>query len=427
MMSTDTSLDTLIQMFMCGGRRLMQATAKPKKPYPDFPLFAHATRRWAKKIRGKLHYFGPWKDPDAALQKYLEQRDDLQAGRTPRVPGDGLTIRDLANRFLTAKQMLLQTGELAQRTFTDYHNTCERVLDEFGRTRLVTDLASDDFERLRASFARSRGPVALGNEILRTRMVFKFAFDAGLIQTPVRYGPSFRRPNKKTMRKARHANGPRMFEADELRQILAGAEMPLRAMILLGLNGGIGQADLAALPISAVNFHCSVLDYPRQKTAIPRRIPLWPETTAALAEAIRERPKPKSGEDSHLVFVTKYGHRWVRTNQNATAVDSIGWEFGKVLRRLGLKRPRIGFYALRHTFETIAGDSKDQVAVNSIMGHIDNTMASVYRERISDERLRAVTDHVRNWLFGPSPAQLTVLVSETSDGNPHSSLASCRE
>jgi hypothetical protein len=27
-------------------------------------------------------------------------------------------------------------------------------------------------------------------------------------------------------------------------------------------------------------------------------------------------------------------------------------------------------------------------------------MASVYRERISEERLRAVTDHVRKWLFG---------------------------
>ena len=66
-----------------------------------------------------------------------------------------------------------------------------------------------------------------------------------------------------------------------------------------------------------------------------------------------------------------------------------------------MKRPGLSFYALRHTFETIGGESRDQVAVDFIMGHApeDDDMGSHYRERISNERLVAVTNFVRTWLF----------------------------
>src|SRR5437660_4213693 len=95
-------------------------SGKPAKPYPDFPLFPHATKRWAKKIRGRMVYFGPWDDPDGALARYLEQKDALHAGKEPRSETGELTIKVLVNEFLAAKQARVDTGEMSQRTWNEY-------------------------------------------------------------------------------------------------------------------------------------------------------------------------------------------------------------------------------------------------------------------------------------------------------------------
>src|SRR5262245_52945356 len=120
------------------------ADSKPAKPYSDFPLFPHATGRWAKKIRGKMRYFGPWADPDAALAKYLEQKDALHAGRSPGPAPGALTVKDLANAFLNHKQSPLDTGELVPRTWGEYKETCDLLVKAFGKTRLVSDLGPTD-------------------------------------------------------------------------------------------------------------------------------------------------------------------------------------------------------------------------------------------------------------------------------------------
>jgi integrase len=88
--------------------------------------------------------------------------------------------------------------------------------------------------------------------------------------------------------------------------------------------------------------------------------------------------------------------------ETAIPIDALSQRFSKLLKRLGINGRRgLGFYTLRHVFETQAGESKDQVAVNAVMGHVDTSMAATYRERISDERLRAVVETVREWLYSP--------------------------
>src|SRR5688572_27819006 len=101
---------------------------KPAKPHPDFPLFPHAAGYWAKKIRGRLVYFGAWGDPDGALAKYLEQKDALHAGRKPRPDPDALTVKDAANTFLNHKRALVDAGELTPRTWAEYKAVCDLLV-----------------------------------------------------------------------------------------------------------------------------------------------------------------------------------------------------------------------------------------------------------------------------------------------------------
>src|SRR5262245_38962386 len=112
--------------------------SKPAKPYPEFPLTVHAPGSWCKKIRGKMHYFGPSDDPDAPLAKYL-------SGRTTRTPGgspgrdQGMTVKDTANAFLNPRKALLDAGELSSRMWAQYKEVCDLRVKHPGKACLAAE------------------------------------------------------------------------------------------------------------------------------------------------------------------------------------------------------------------------------------------------------------------------------------------------
>jgi integrase len=231
--------------------------------------------------------------------------------------------------------------------------------------------------------------------------VCKYAFDAGLTDHPIRFGPGFKRPSKKTLRLHRAKQGPKLFTAEEVRRMIEASSQPLKAMLLLAINCGFGNADCGNLPLSALDFDSAMIDYPRPKTGIQRRCPLWPETVATLKEGLAARTQPKREEFAGLVFITSKGLAWAKPTNDCPVAK----ETAKLLHRLRINgRKGLGFYTLRHTFRTVADEAKDQPAADYIMGHESPHMSTVYRERISDERLKAVAELVRKWLF-PSEAR----------------------
>ena len=360
-----------------------------------------------------------------ALQHYMRTAADLHAGREPRqnVAADGPTVKEVCNHYLTFQSQKLETGEITLRTFED----CRRVADSFaqfvGPGRLLSDLSPEDFQRYRQKLARRGLPVngrglgvyALTRTISIVRGMFKYAYDMDLVSGPFKFGRAFERPSVKLRRKSRSSweqtNGKRLFEASAIRAMLKAADFPLRAMILLGINGGFGNADCARLPIKAIHFDGAVIEFNRPKTGIERVVPLWPETLDALRKSIAKRPQPVDEEAGDLAFVTTFGRPWVRDRIHRSAdngiakvvpVDKVRQEFDKILKKLGLKKKGIGFFTLRHTFRTWADEVRDQHAIHRIMGHTIPGMSGIYVEEISLDRLRAVVNHVRSKLFGPA-------------------------
>lgn len=375
-------------------------SAKPAKPSPDFPLFPHAAGVWAKKIRGKLHYFGSWEDDrdgTRALAKYNEEKDDLHSGNKPRPDREGTTVKEVVNKFLNHKKQQVAAGELSSLTWTEYKTATDLLISALGKGRVVADLGPDDFAALRAKMSKRWGPVRVGNVVQYVRCVFRFAYDNDLIDKPVRYGQGFKKTSKKTLRLHRASQGAKLFTAAEIHKLLDAAGPQLRAMVLLGVNCGLGNTDCARLPLTAVNLDTGWLDYPRPKTGVGRRCPLWGETVTAIREALAKRPTPKNEADAGLVFVTKYGASWAG---NATD-HPISAAFARLLKAAGVNGRRgLGFYTLRHVFRTVSDGAKDPIAADALLGHEIAAMSTVHREAIDDDRLKAVVNHIHEWLFG---------------------------
>lgn len=101
-------------------RKTLRKNTQGPKPRKDFPPFLHAAGQRCKKIEGQFHSFGT--DSVVAERKYLDQKDDLHIGRKPSA-GEGWTIAEMVNQFLTHKKSRVHTAELSTRIFSDYSRT----------------------------------------------------------------------------------------------------------------------------------------------------------------------------------------------------------------------------------------------------------------------------------------------------------------
>jgi integrase len=278
------------------------------------------------------------------------------------------------------------------------------MVAHFGRNVDPTQLEPSDFSAFRTSMAARYAPSRLTKTVVVCKSMFRWAHDMEKIEALPRFGKGFKRASEGSMRQAKAASGSKAFKADEALRLIDAAPPTLAVMIWLGLNAGFGNADISRLSLSSVDLKSRRIDFPRPKTGVVRRCILWPETIAALNGVIKNRPKPKDKRLEDRVFLTATGAEWVVVSDNdGTAgrrVDKITLRFRELMKANEPYREGRSFYGLRHTLESVGSGAKDEPALDEIMGHVDSSIQAGYRHGgVGDDRLRAVTDHVRAWLL----------------------------
>lgn len=351
---------------------------------------------WAKKIRGKVHYFGTVYDD--SIREYLRQKPYLEAGVAP--PLDQCTVATLLNSFLSHRKEKLDSGNLSQRTYDDYLEVCKLIAGSISKHNAISILSVEHFEAVRRGLAKGKNkktisPKRFDIRLGYARTIFRFAsIDNRFVDRQLPFQSALASVSDNELRRHRQASPKRAMTANEINKAIKVSDPSFKAIILLGINGALNNSDIRTLlrdkAIDAIQT--GLLEYPRAKTHFMRVTPLWPETLEALKIAIAESC-PDLGPE---LFLTLSGKPYT-----SGKYDLVSKTFYRYLKSAGIYSPGKNFGALRTTFSNIGKEVGDDLALKALMGHSDgSTLYENYADGVYVERLRKITNHVQGWLFG---------------------------
>src|SRR5690606_17719094 len=137
---------------------------------------------------------------------------------------------------------------------------------------------------------------------------------------------------------------------------------------------GYGAADLSALRHGEVDLEQAVIHRRRTKTGVESRHTLWPETVAALRQAMTPGALPDA-----RVFLSTTGrplaHEQI-VNDKLRKTDAVRSAFSRLKKSVEMKDDR-GFYCLRKTAAT-AIERIDPTVTGMFLAHARRDMAKHY-------------------------------------------------
>ncbi|GAA4424662.1 hypothetical protein GCM10023155_10960 [Bremerella cremea] len=179
--------------------------------------------------------------------------------------------------------------------------------------------------------------------------------------------------------------GPKeFFTVDQVKRLYSVANERMKLWILLGLNAGLTQREIATLDAGMINWETGVLERPRNKTGELTRARLWPVTLNKLKEQRTASGSP--------LLVTASGQPLVVDREVDGAVsrtDTIGGRFNKLRIKVGVSSP---FKAFRKTGADFIEERQSELTSFYLSHATQGTKAYYVRQHF--DRLFTLTDEI---------------------------------
>jgi integrase len=287
----------------------------------------------------------------------------------------------------------------------------KRCVEEIGDMSL-TQLTHDELTAavdgwVSKAKAGKISPITMTNQVraLRGFVDWLDASNRTSWTAPRRWERIFRLGNRSDVAKLKRERPvePKSFNVEELQRLYQAADKTMRLWILLGLQVGMTQRDVAKLCPEQIDLENRTLWYRRSKTGCYARVPLWDETYALLKPYCRRSAKP---EDP--IFRTVKGHLVVHMSEGNKNIDAVGSAFRDLKKAAGIGPG--GFTVMRATASQFHRNHAGKEIAEGFLAHRTTGVAKHYHEFSDWDAVAASVlahrEHVAK-MFEPLPREST--------------------
>ncbi|WP_166823910.1 tyrosine-type recombinase/integrase [Thalassoroseus pseudoceratinae] len=324
----------------------------------------------------------------------IQQRvwqDRIESSAEPANPD--LRFSHQLDLLLAEEQKRVQAGTLSAGRFTSKRVNLKHFGQWFGSTRAVDEITSEVILAYRQFLLEAIGEQTLARATAHNRLQDATAMIRRLWRADLLTNlPRVLTGNTRELAIGTDTRRPEFFTVSEVQTCLKNANERLELYLLLMLNCGMYQGDIAALKPAEVDWRHGIIIRKRSKTAHHDSVPevryrLWPRTW----ELLKSHRQPQG----QIVLCNQQGNplvnRSIRDDGTATTNDSIKNAYDRLKKKTGIKKP---LKLLRKTSANLIANNPDFRGLeNLFLGHSPSRTADRFYVDACDQ-----LDHAICWL-----------------------------